>query len=56
MSSTYSVEHDTIHERMLPYSPQSNGVPERKNRTMADLVNSLFDTTGLSKAWCWWLH
>jgi hypothetical protein len=44
-------EHGIIHERMPPYSPQSNGVAERKNRTLSDLVNSMFDTAGLSKAW-----
>jgi hypothetical protein len=36
---------------MPPYSPQSNGVAERKNQTLIDLVNSILDTTVLSKAW-----
>jgi hypothetical protein len=36
---------------MPPYSPQSNGVAERKNRTLTDLVNAMFDTAGLSKEW-----
>jgi transposase InsO family protein len=44
-------EHGVIHERTPPYSPQSNGVAERKNRTLTDLVNSMLDTAGLSKAW-----
>jgi transposase InsO family protein len=44
-------KHDIIHEMMPPYSPQSNGVAERKNRTLSDLVNSMLDTAGLSKAW-----
>ena len=44
-------EHDTIHERTPSYSPQSNGVAERKNRTLTDLVNAMLDTAGLSKAW-----
>jgi hypothetical protein len=44
-------EHVIIHERTPPYSPQSNGVAERKNRTLSDLVNSMLDTAGLSKAW-----
>ena len=44
-------EHGTIHERTLPYSPESNGVAERKNHTLIDLVNAMLDTVGLSKAW-----
>jgi transposase InsO family protein len=31
-------EHGVIHERMPLYSPESNGVAERKNRTLIDLV------------------
>ena len=45
------MEHGIIHERTPPYSPQSNGVSERKNRTLTDLVNAMLDTAGLSKAW-----
>uniref|UniRef100_A0A8R7PKL3 Integrase catalytic domain-containing protein n=1 Tax=Triticum urartu TaxID=4572 RepID=A0A8R7PKL3_TRIUA len=44
-------EHGIIHERTPPYSPQSNGVSERKNRTLTDLVNAMLDTAGLSKEW-----
>jgi hypothetical protein len=36
---------------MPPYSPQSNGVAERKNCTLTDLVNAMLDTSSLSKAW-----
>jgi hypothetical protein len=45
------VEHGIIHERTLPYSPQSNGVAEIKNRTLTDLVNAMLETLGLSKEW-----
>ena len=44
-------EHDIIHERTPPYSLESNGIAERKNRTLTDLVNAMLDTGGLSKAW-----
>ena len=44
-------EHGIIHERTPPYSPESNGVAERKNRILTDLVNAMLDTAGLSKAW-----
>jgi transposase InsO family protein len=47
----FCAEHGIIHERTPPYSPQSNGVAKRKNRTLTDLVNALLDTSGLSKEW-----
>ena len=50
--SLFCEEHGIIHERTPPYSPQSNGVAERKNRTLTDLVNAMLDTAGLSKEWC----
>jgi hypothetical protein len=47
----YCAEHGIIHETMTPYSPQSNGVAERKNRTLTNLVNAMLDCSGLSKLW-----
>jgi transposase InsO family protein len=47
----FCVEHAIVHERTSPYSPQSNGVAERKNRTLTELVNAMLDTAGLSKEW-----
>jgi hypothetical protein len=44
-------EHGIIHERMSPYSHQSNRVAERKNCTLTDLVNTMLDTSRLSKEW-----
>jgi hypothetical protein len=49
----FCAEHGIIHERMLPYSPQSNGVAKTKNHTLTNLVNSMLETVRLSKAW-WW--
>jgi transposase InsO family protein len=46
----FCAEHGIIHKRMSPYSPQSNGVAERKNHTLTDLINSMLNTAGLSKA------
>jgi hypothetical protein len=43
----FCAEHGIIHERTSPYSPQSNRVVERNNRTLTDLVNSMLDTAGL---------
>jgi transposase InsO family protein len=49
--SELSAVHGIIHERTPSYSPQSNGIAERKNRTLTDLVNVMLKTTGLSKEW-----
>ena len=47
----FCAENGIIHERTPPYSPQSNGVAERKNRTLMDLVNAMLGTSGMAKAW-----
>jgi transposase InsO family protein len=52
----FCAKHGIIHERTPPYSPQSNGVAERKNYTLTDLVNFMLETAGLSKAWWRWLY
>lgn len=40
-------EHGIIHELTAPYTPQSNGVAERKNRTLMDMVNSMLINSGV---------
>jgi len=49
--SKLCVEHGIIHKRTPPYSSQSNGITERKNHTLTELVNAMLETTGLSKEW-----
>jgi transposase InsO family protein len=49
--SHFCANKGIIHERTPPYSPQSNGVAERKNHTLTDLIKAMLDTAGLSKAW-----
>ena len=39
-------EHDIIHEVTAPYTPQSNGVTERKNKTLMDMVNCMLLSSG----------
>jgi hypothetical protein len=43
--------HGIIHERTPPYSPESNGISERKTHTLTDLVDVMLETAGLSKEW-----
>jgi transposase InsO family protein len=49
--SQFCDEHEIIHEVTPPYSPQSNGVAERKNRTLADLVNAMLESAGMPYEW-----
>jgi len=37
-----------VHETTTPYTPQQNGMAERKNRILTDIVNSLLSNSGLS--------
>jgi len=47
----FCVEHAIIHKRTLSFSPQSNGIDERKNHTLIEFVNAMLNTMGLSKEW-----
>nr|GEY32046.1 retrotransposon protein, putative, Ty1-copia subclass [Tanacetum cinerariifolium] len=38
-----------IHQTTAPYTPQQNGVDERKNRTLKEMVNSMLSYSGLSE-------
>ena len=47
--SGFCQEHDIIHEVTAPYTLQSNGVAERKNRTLMDMVNCMLLSSGASE-------
>ena len=49
--SQFCSQHGIVHEFTPPYSPQSNGVAERKNRTQTGLVNAMLESAGMPKAW-----
>jgi len=39
-------EHGIIHEVIAPYTAQSNGVTERKNRTLMDMMDCMLLSSG----------
>ena len=42
-------KHGIRHEFTAPYSPQQNGIAERKNRTLKEMVNAMLISSGLSQ-------
>jgi len=48
----YMQRHGIIHRRTAPYTPQQNGVAERMNRTIMDMVRCMLYESGLpNKFW-----
>nr|GEZ75695.1 zinc finger, CCHC-type [Tanacetum cinerariifolium] len=40
-----------VHQVTAPYTPQQNGIAERKYRTLMDMVNSMMSHSGLSSGY-----
>ena len=44
-------------KHIVPYTPQKNGVSERKNRTLKEMANCMIQSKGLSlKYWAEAIH
>ena len=46
--TNYCEENGLIHQRSALYTPQQNGVVERKNRTLVDMLNAMIISARLS--------
>ena len=40
-------EHGIIHQTSAPYTPQQNGIAERKNRTLKEMMHAMLISSGL---------
>ncbi|GJS74174.1 zinc finger, CCHC-type containing protein [Tanacetum coccineum] len=49
MNTLYFQSFDIIYETTAPYTPQQNGISERKNRVLKEMVNSMLSYSGLSQ-------
>ncbi|GJW26255.1 zinc finger, CCHC-type containing protein [Tanacetum coccineum] len=47
MDTLYFQSVGIIHETTAPYTPQQNGISERKNRVLKEIVNSMLSYSGL---------
>ena len=43
----YCAQYGIIHQTTVPYLPPSNGVAERKNRTLKEMMNAMLISSGL---------
>ena len=45
--SEFCAQNGIVHQTTAPYTPQQNGVAERKNRTFKEMINSMLNSSGL---------
>ena len=43
----FCAENGIIHQITTPYSPQQNGIAERKNQTLKEMMNAMLINSGL---------
>ena len=43
----FCAQHGIIHETIAPYLPQSNGMVERKNHTLKEMMNAMLISSSL---------
>ena len=44
----FCTENGIQMQHIVPYTPQQNGLAERKNRTLKEMANSMLQSKGLS--------
>ena len=44
--NSFCEDHGIIHETTPPYSPKSNGVAKRKNKTLKEMMNAMLVSSG----------
>ena len=45
--SDFCTQHGIVHQTTAPYTPQQNGIAERKNRTLKDMIDSMLNSSEL---------
>ena len=45
--SDFCAQYGIVHQTTAPYTPQQNGVAERKNRTLREMINSMLNSSRL---------
>ena len=45
--SDFCAQYGIVHQTTAPYTPEQNGVAERKNRTLREMINSMLNSSGL---------
>lgn len=43
----FCLQHGVVHQTTTPYSPQQNGVAERKNRILKEMINAMLISSSL---------